>query len=217
MQILYTLNMEKYNKILSRLRHIIPNPVCELNFKNNFELLVAVILSAQCTDKRVNMVTEELFKEYDTPEKLANANIQDIEKIIMPCGFYKNKARHIIHASKQLLEKFDGQVPQEIEELMLLPGVGRKTANVVRAVGFKIPAIAVDTHVFRVSNRLGLAHAKDVRTCEKQLMKNINESDWIDAHHLILLFGRYYCKAISPKCKECPFVNECKYNKEKNK
>ena len=214
---MYNLNMEKYDKIISELRKIIPNPVCELNFANNFELLIAVILSAQCTDKRVNMVTAELFKEYNTPLKLANANILDIEEIIKPCGFYKNKANHIVEASKQIVERFEGQVPSEMEELTSLSGVGRKTANVVRAVGFKIPAIAVDTHVFRVSNRLGLVKAKDVESCEKQLTKNIKKSDWIDAHHLILLFGRYYCKAISPSCVNCPFKEVCKYYKEKDK
>ena len=214
---MYNLGMEKYDKIITELRKIIPNPVCELDFRNNFELLVAVILSAQCTDKCVNIVTKELFKEYDTPFKLASANPLDVEKIIKPCGFYKNKAKHIIEASKQIVENYGGQVPSEMDKLISLSGVGRKTANVVRAVGFKIPAIAVDTHVFRVSNRLGLANASDVETCEKQLTKNIKESDWIDAHHLILLFGRYYCKAISPNCKECPFASGCKYYKEKNK
>lgn len=209
--------MKKSDKVLSKLREIIPNPICELNFKNTFELLIAVILSAQCTDKRVNMVTKELFKQYRTPQELAKAKTEDIEKIIMPCGFFKNKTKNIIEASKQIIERFKGQVPVEMSDLISLPGVGRKTANVVRAVGFKIPAIAVDTHVFRVSNRLGLANTKDVGICEKQLMQNIDESDWIDAHHLILLFGRYYCKAISPSCSNCPFVNDCKYYKEKNK
>lgn len=214
---MYNFYMKKHDEIISILREIIKEPVCELNFTNNFELLVAVILSAQCTDKRVNLVTKELFKVYNTPEKLASAKLEDIEKIIMPCGFYHNKAKNIIEASKQLVEYFDGQVPYKMDELISLAGVGRKTANVVRAVGFKIPAIAVDTHVFRVSNRLGLANAKDVSNTEKQLMKNVRQEDWIDVHHMLILFGRYYCKAISPKCNECPFRDKCKYVKEKRK
>lgn len=209
--------MNKYDNILSELRRIIQNPVCELNFKNNFELLIAVILSAQCTDKRVNIVTRELFEKYSSPEKLANAKTEDIEKIIMPCGFFNVKSRYIIGASKYLVEKYDGVVPSDLDKLTVMPGVGRKTANVVRAVGFKIPAFAVDTHVFRVSNRLGLADAKDVKTCENQLMKNIRKDDWIDAHHMLILFGRYYCKAISPKCENCGLNKYCKYYKEKNK
>lgn len=209
--------MNKYDNILSELRRIIQNPVCELNFKNNFELLIAVILSAQCTDKRVNIVTRELFEKYSSPEKLANAKTEDVEKIIMPCGFFNVKSRYIIGASKYLVEKYDGVVPSDLDKLTVMPGVGRKTANVVRAVGFKIPAFAVDTHVFRVSNRLGLADAKDVKTCENQLMKNIRKDDWIDAHHMLILFGRYYCKAISPKCENCSLNKYCKYYKEKNK
>ena len=209
--------MGKFDEIIVKLRGIISNPVCELDFKNNYELLIAVVLSAQCTDKRVNIVTKELFSKYDTPQKLANANIEDVERIIKSCGFYKNKSQNIIQASKDIVERFDGQVPSELDELISLAGVGRKTANVVRAVGFKIPAMPVDTHVFRVSNRLGLARAKDVNTCEKQLMKNIDKSDWIDVHHLLILFGRYYCKAISPKCAECPLSDKCKYYKEKHK
>ena len=209
--------MGKYDEIILKLRELIANPVCELDFRNNYELLIAVILSAQCTDKRVNIVTKELFSKYDTPQKLAEANIHDVEGIIKSCGFYKNKSQNIIQASIGLVERFNGQVPDKLEDLISLAGVGRKTANVVRAVGFKIPAMPVDTHVFRVSNRLGLAKAKDVNTCEKQLMKNIDKSDWIDVHHLLILFGRYYCKAISPKCDECPLSNKCKYYKEKHK
>ena len=214
---MYNLHMEKHDKIVSGLREIISNPVCELNFSNNYELLIAVILSAQCTDKRVNIVTKNLFAKYDTPLKLANANVEDVENIIKTCGFYKNKSRNIIEASRQLVELYNGQVPSDMNALISLAGVGRKTANVVRAVGFQIPAIPVDTHVFRVSNRLGLAKASTVNDCEKQLMKNIKKDDWIDVHHMLILFGRYYCKAISPKCSECPFVTVCKYYKEKNK
>lgn len=209
--------MNKYDEIISKLREIIKEPVCELNFRNNYELLIAVILSAQCTDKRVNLVTKDLFSAYDSPYKLANANLQEVEKIIMPCGFYHNKAKNIIAAAKGLVEYFNGQVPYEMEDLTSLPGVGRKTANVVRAVGFKIPAIAVDTHVFRVSNRLGLANAKDVINTEEQLMKNVRREDWIDVHHMLILFGRYYCKSLNPRCETCAFKDKCKYVKEKKK
>ena len=209
--------MKNYDDIVLTLREIIKNPVCELDFRNNFELLIAVILSAQCTDKRVNVVTKELFKQYDTPQKLGSANISQIEDIIKPCGFYKNKAKSIVNASKQLVDNFSGQVPSDMNDLMSLAGVGRKTANVVRAVGFKIPAMPVDTHVYRVSNRLGLAKAKDVFTCEKQIVKNIPKEDWIDVHHMLILFGRYYCKAISPRCENCPFLDRCKYKKEKKR
>ena len=210
---MYTFCMDKYKQIIKTLRSVIENPVCELNFESNFQLLIAVILSAQCTDKRVNIVTKDLFKKYPTAFELANAKVEDVENIIRSCGFYKNKANNIIKASIQLVEKYDGQVPSAMEDLTSLAGVGRKTANVVRAVGFKIPSMPVDTHVFRVSNRLGLAKAKDVYTCEKQLLKNIDEEDLIDAHHLLILFGRYYCKALSPVCRECPF-KDCKFRRE---
>lgn len=211
---IYTTNMDRNKQIVNILRGVITNPVCELEYSNNFELIIAVILSAQCTDKRVNMVTKELFKVYNTPEKLAKAKLKDVEEIIRPCGFFKNKSRNIIECSKQLVNNFNGQVPSEINELISLAGVGRKTANVVRAVGFKIPAFAVDTHVYRVSRRLGLADADNVDKVEKQLMDNIHIDDWIDTHHMLILFGRYYCKAISPKCEECPLKEYCNYNKE---
>ena len=209
--------MERNYEIINTLRNIITEPICELDFSNNFELLIAVILSAQCTDKRVNMVTKELFKVYDTPEKLASAKLKDVEKIIKPCGFYNNKSKNIIECSKQLVQSFGGQVPSDMDELMSLKGVGRKTANVVRAVGYKIPALAVDTHVFRVSNRLGLANSDNVNMVERQLMDNIPKSDWIDVHHMLILFGRYYCKAISPKCEACPLKKYCNFVKESRK
>jgi len=212
--LVYNFYMNKYKKKINTLRSIIENPVCELNYENNFQLLIAVILSAQCTDKRVNIVTKDLFKKYPTAFELSVADVEEVENIIKSCGFYKSKANNIIKASKQLVDNFNGQVPSEMTELTELAGVGRKTANVVRAVGFNIPSMPVDTHVFRVSNRLGLAEAKDVYTCEKQLLKNIDKEDLIDAHHLLILFGRYYCKAISPKCNECPFI-DCKYRRVK--
>ncbi len=201
----------KKSDILNKLADVITSPVCELKFNNNYELLVSVILSAQCTDKRVNEVTPKLFKKYPTPKHLANADINDVKKIIKPCGFYNNKSVNIISACKDITEKFNGVVPSEYAQLMSLSGVGRKTANVVRAVGFKIPSIAVDTHVFRVSNRLGIAKSKTPEECEKKLMQSFPQKDWINLHHIILLYGRYYCTARNPKCENCVVKQVCEY------
>lgn len=203
------------NKIYNQLKKIITNPVCELNFKNHYQLLVAVILSAQCTDKRVNQVTEKLFKKYPSVFDLAKANISDVKQIIKPCGFYNTKGVNIVSASKDIVEKFNGVVPSDMDKLLSLKGVGRKTANVVRAVGFKIPSIAVDTHVFRVSKRLNLTKANDVDKCEKDLMKIFDKNEWINLHHTLLLFGRYYCKAQKPMCDKCDLKQHCKFYKER--
>lgn len=205
------------NKILQKLSEVIASPVCELNFNNNYELLIAVILSAQCTDKRVNMITPQLFKKYPTPQSLANANLEEVKQIIKPCGFYNNKSVSIISACKDLVDKFDGVVPSEYDDLLSLRGVGRKTANVVRAVGFKIPSIAVDTHVFRVSNRLGIAKAKTPNECEQKLMKAFDPKLWIDLHHTVLLFGRYFCTARNPKCSSCVVKEDCEYYNKRRK
>ena len=205
------LNVDKnYLFIKQNLENLITDPKTELNYKNTFELLIAVILSAQCTDKRVNVVTKELFKRFDTCEKLGFANPEEIENIIKPCGFYKSKAKHIIEASRLLFEEFNGKVPNNLEDLSKLSGVGRKTASVILAVAYNIPAMPVDTHVFRVSRRLGLSKGKDVLEVEKDLRKIIPEQDWIDMHHYLLLFGRYYCKAIKPACENCCFKEICK-------
>lgn len=202
-------------EIYNRLKKLIPDGKCELNYSSNFQLLVAVILSAQCTDIRVNKVTEKLFEDYGTPQAIANMDIIELEKYIKSCGFYHNKAKNIIAMSKSLLEKFDGQVPIDLEELVTLAGVGRKTANVVMCVAFNKNAIPVDTHVFRVSNRLGLANAKNPIDCEKQLKNNIEEKYWNEfTSKLLLLFGRYYCKAQNPKCQNCVVKEYCKYYKE---
>lgn len=181
-----------------------------LNFNTPFELLVAVILSAQCTDERVNKVTSELFKEHNTPEKMLKLSQTELEKYIFSCGLYKNKAQNILKTSKDILEKFNGQVPSNLEDLRSLAGVGRKTANVVYSVAFKGAAIAVDTHVFRVSNRIGLANANNVLNTEKQLMKNIDKADWSRSHHYLIYLGRSYCKAGKPSCNECPIGALCK-------
>ena len=180
-----------------------------LNFNTPYELLVAVILSAQCTDERVNKVTEKLFKDYNTPEKMITLSVEELSKKIFSCGLYKSKAEHIIKTSNDLLQRFNGQVPETKEELMTLAGVGRKTANVVYSVAFKGDAIAVDTHVFRVSNRIGLVNEKNVLGTEKGLMKILDKSDWSRAHHYLIYLGRSYCKASKPDCVNCPITLQC--------
>lgn len=183
-----------------------------LKFRTPYELLIAVILSAQCTDERVNKVTKVLFEKYDTPEKMLTLSQTELEKYIFSCGFYRMKAEHILSASADIINKFGGQVPDNLEDLQSLSGVGRKTANVVYSVAFHGNAIAVDTHVFRVSNRLGLASAKDVLNVEKQLMAIIDEKDWSRSHHYLIYLGRSYCKSQSPNCKECPVSALCEKN-----
>lgn len=203
--------------ILSKLLQMYPDADTELEFESNYQLLVAVILSAQCTDKRVNVVTRELFKEYGTPEKMITLSEEELQKKIFSCGFYKNKAKNILATSKILVEEYGGEVPSDIEKLRSLRGVGRKTANVVAAVAFNIPAIAVDTHVFRVANRIGLAKAKDELHTELQLQKAIPQNMWLKAHHLIIWHGRRCCEARKPKCENCLLREECKYFKRLSK
>ena len=180
-----------------------------LKFSTPFELLIAVILSAQCTDERVNKITAQLFKEYNTPEKMITLTQPELEKYIFSCGLYKSKAEHILSACKDIIEKFGGKVPDNLEDLRSLAGVGRKTANVVYSVAFGGNAIAVDTHVFRVSNRIGLAKADNVLKTEKDLMKILDEKDWSRAHHYLIYLGRSFCKAKNPDCAGCPIKDEC--------
>ena len=180
-----------------------------LKFSSEYELLVAVILSAQCTDERVNKVTAELYKEYDTPEKMLTLSPEELGKKIYSCGFYKVKAEHILSASKDIIERFNGKVPGNKEDLMSLAGVGRKTANVVYSVAFKGDAIAVDTHVFRVSNRIGLANDSDVYKTELSLMEILDKKDWSKAHHYLIYLGRSFCKAKKPDCENCPITHLC--------
>lgn len=189
---------------------------CELDFKNNYELIVAVILSARCTDKRVNIITKDLFKKYPDVNSLANAKTEELEKMIYSCGFYKNKAKSLINMANDVVNKYNGEVPSEFEDLTTLAGVGRKTANVVMAVGFSKQAIAVDTHVFRVSNRLEIAKSKNPLECEKALQKNVEKEKWGQFHHFLVLFGRYVCKSQNPMCEGCELSSFCKYKKEKN-
>ncbi len=200
------------NVIVEKLNDLFPDPKCELQYKNNYELLVAVILSAQCTDKRVNIVSEELFKEYNTPQKMLLLSQEQLEDKIHSCGFYHNKAKNILAMSKSLIEKFDGEVPNDLDALQTLAGVGRKTANVVYSEAFKGDAIAVDTHVLRVSNRLGLVKTDNPLECEKGLMKVFDKSLWGKLHLQLVHFGRYVCKAQKPSCEECPFKERCVKN-----
>ncbi len=180
-----------------------------LEFSSPYELLVAVILSAQCTDERVNKVTRELFKKYDSPEKMLSLSERELEKYIFSCGLYKTKAAHILSASRDIQEKFGGEVPHSLNDLRTLAGVGRKTANVVYSVAFGGNAIAVDTHVFRVTNRIGIVEAKNVLDTEKGLMKAIPEKDWSRAHHYFIYLGRSYCSARKPNCENCPVRTLC--------
>lgn len=184
-----------------------------LEYSTAYELLVAVVLSAQCTDARVNIVTRELFKRYNTPEAMLTLSQAELEKYIFSCGFYRNKAAHILSASKDIVERFGGEVPGTIEELMSLAGVGKKTANVVYSVWFGGAAIAVDTHVFRVSNRLGLAKGNTPEKVELALNKAIPEEKWSQAHHWLIYHGRQICHSQKPACEGCPLAEICDYCK----
>ena len=203
--------MNKSSRILNEIRLMFPNASCELNYNNLFELLIAVVLSAQTTDKRVNIITSELFIKYPNPSSLGNASYEDVYEIIKSLGLAKSKATNIIKLSQILEEKYSSIVPNTREELELLPGVGRKTANAVLMEGFRIPAIAVDTHVSRVSNRLGLSNSDDVKVIEQDLMKLYNKEDWYFVHHGLLFFGRYFCLAKNPMCDKCPLKDICNY------
>ncbi len=180
-----------------------------LKFSSEYELIIAVVLSAQCTDERVNKVTEQLFKEHNTPEKMLLLSQEQLEKYIFSCGLYHSKAKHILSLSKDLIEKFNGQVPCTLKELRSLAGVGRKTANVVYSVAFNGDAIAVDTHVFRVANRIGLTKADNPLNTEKGLMKILDKKLWSKMHHYLIYLGRSFCKAGKPDCENCPIKENC--------
>lgn len=186
-----------------------PDAASELHFKNAFELLVATVLAAQCTDARVNTVTPELFSRYPDAAALALADKSELENIIHSLGFYSTKSKNLIAAAQKMVGEFGGDVPQDMESLVSLPGVGRKTASVVLSNAFDKPAFAVDTHVFRVSKRMGLASGKDVLTTERELCAVIPQEDWKDAHHWLLLHGRRVCSARKPKCAECFLTDIC--------
>ena len=209
------MDKKQAEKVIDLLKERYPDARPELNYRSAYELLVAVILSAQCTDKRVNMVTKELFKEYDTPEKMITLTKDELGEKIHSCGFYNSKAEHILSASHDIIERFSGKVPSTVEQLKTLAGVGQKTANVVYAVAFGGDAIAVDTHVFRVSNRIGLADGKTPVEVEKQLNAVLDKSVWSKAHHYLIFHGRYTCKASKPTCADCPIKGVCKYYSSK--
>lgn len=194
---------KKVEALVQGLALLYPDAGPELNFKNHYELLVAVILSAQCTDVRVNIITRELFEEAPDPQAMVNLGIEGITQRIRSCGMFNQKAKNLYQTSLLLLEKHGGEVPSSREALMELPGVGRKTANVVLSCAFAQPAIAVDTHVLRVSNRLGLAQGKDPLSVEKQLQKKLPREIWSVMHHRLILHGRYCCKARNPQCGSC--------------
>ena len=201
-------------QVLTILKGLYPDAKPALHYTTAYELLVAVILSAQCTDERVNLVTAELFKGYSTPEAMVTLSQKELEKYIFSCGFYRMKAEHILSASKDILEKFGGEVPRTVEELMTLAGVGKKTANVVYAVAFGGAAIAVDTHVVRVSNRLGLAKGDTPLAVEAGLCKVVPKTDWSKAHHWLIYHGRRVCSSQKPKCETCALQELCDYAKK---
>lgn len=209
-------NRENIKKILDILEQTYPDAECELNYTSAFELLIATILSAQCTDVRVNKVTAELFKKYNKPEDFAKLSTAEISEEIKSCGLYKSKAQKIKETSVILCSNYGGEVPCKMEELVKLPGVGRKTANVVLSNAFGVDAIAVDTHVFRVSNRIGLVKTDTPEKTEFELMKVLPKKRWSKAHHLIIFHGRRICKARKPECNICPIVEYCDYYQEGN-
>lgn len=206
---------DRYNGIISIFQEIMPDPKTELHYDTPFHLLLAVILSAQCTDKRINIVTPALFERFPAPQSLANATEEEVYEYIKSVTFPNNKTRHLIKAARVLVDEFNGEMPNDIDNLMKLPGVGRKTANVMLAVVWNKAAMAVDTHVFRVSNRLGLTNnSKTPLETERTLVKYIPEELLPTAHHWLILHGRYVCKARKPDCPECQLRPYCKfYNK----
>ena len=207
--------MKKRTKeILDILKETYPDAKCELNYETPFQLLVATILSAQTTDKKVNQVTEGLFKDYPDVDSFLKLTNEELEERIREIGLYRNKAKNLILMCHQLKDNFNVEVPKTMEEITTLAGAGRKTANVVLSNAFNVPSIAVDTHVFRVSNRLGLADSENVLEVEKQLQKELPKKEWSLTHHLLIFHGRRCCIARKPKCEECPLAHLCKYRKE---
>ncbi len=205
------LNQNKAFELINLLNKSIKNPKTSLKYRNKFTLLTSVVLSAQCTDVNVNNVTKKIYKKYYTPKHFVNLGINKIKNLIKSIGLFNNKAKNLYYLSKILLEKYQSKVPNRFEELILLPGVGRKTANVVLNAAFNKPTIAVDTHVFRVGNRTGLSNGKNPEQVENQLLKVLPKKHIKKAHHLILLHGRYTCKARNPLCKKCVINKICLY------
>ncbi len=202
---------ERFQKVIAFFKQNMPVAETELNHKNPYQLIVATILSAQCTDKRVNMITPSFFEKFPTPQVLAEAQQENVFEVIKSCSYPNNKAKNLIGMAKGVVSNFNGDIPTDIKQLQSLPGVGRKTANVVASVAFNAAAIAVDTHVFRVAKRIGLSHnAKTPLETEKQLMQFIPKDLWAVAHHWLILHGRYTCIARKPKCPECGIKEYCK-------
>lgn len=209
--------LQRYQTFIDYFKKERPIAESELNYRNPFELLVAVILSAQCTDKRVNMITPTLFQKYPTPEKLSQATVEEVFEIIKSISYPNNKSKNLVEMSKKLVEKFQSQIPSDIDQLQELNGVGRKTANVIMSVIYHQPSMPVDTHVFRVSARIGLTtNSKTPLETEKQLTKHIPQDLIPIAHHWLILHGRYVCTARNPKCQECGLTSICKYYLSKN-
>ncbi len=210
------LKPEEIEFVIDELEKLYPDAKAELDYTNPFELLIATILSAQCTDVRVNIVTAELFKIVKEPKDIVDMSVKELQEHIRTCGLYQTKAKNIKAACEILMNEFDSVIPEDRDVLVKLPGVGRKTANVVVSNAFDQPAIAVDTHVFRVSNRLGLAHSGNVLETEKHLMKRLPKEKWSKTHHTLIFHGRRQCKARKPDCENCPVNSVClyfKYNK----
>jgi len=208
---------ERYKQVIEYFKTHMPVAETELEYREPYELIVAVILSAQCTDKRVNIISQDFFKQFPTAELLAEADVELIYELIKSCSYPNNKARHLSGMAKTLIRRFDGIIPSDIDELQELPGVGRKSANVIASVVFNKPAMAVDTHVFRVSERIGLTiNSKNPLQTEKELVKHIPEELIPLAHHWLILHGRYVCMARKPKCDECGLKNMCRYFSKMN-
>ncbi|WMT27465.1 endonuclease III [Bacillus aerius] len=209
---------KQINECLDIIGDMFPKAECELVHSNPFELVIAVALSAQCTDVLVNKVTKHLFQKYKTPEDYLSVPLEELQQDIRSIGLYRNKAKNIQKLSQMLIEDYGGEVPRDRDELIKLPGVGRKTANVVVSVAFGIPAIAVDTHVERVSKRLGICRWKDsVLEVEQTLMKKVPKEDWSVTHHRLIFFGRYHCKAQRPQCESCPLLDMCREGQKRLK
>jgi len=208
---------EVLEKVITELKKIFPEAKIQLRFDTPYQLLIATMLSAQCTDERVNKVTAEMFKKYKEPEDYAEMPLEELERLVYSTGYYKAKSKHIRDMSRMLLDKYEGEVPGTMRELLQLPGVGRKTANVILGHVFDTPAIVVDTHVIKIMNRLGICSTKNADKIERELMDLIDKKDWVVFTHLMINFGRAICTARSPKCIECPIKEYCSYFKKNQK
>lgn len=207
------MNERDARTVYEKLATMHPNAGCELSYSTPFELLVAVILSAQCTDARVNKVTDVLFKVYNTPQQFASLTLEELAPYIYSCGFYNNKGKNIIAMSRELCDKYDGEVPEDFDKLTALAGVGRKTASVVTAVAFHRPAVPVDTHVNRVSHRIGISDGKTVEDVERDIKALYPAEQWNDLHHYLIFHGRYVCHSRAPECDKCALADQCQYYK----